>query len=121
MVDCRGTVLPAVRAAAVALVVLVAGTWRILLRSITCVWVVQRTIVGITLLIACTPAPAMALIVVVIVVVIIGVGILHAICIWNRWILDNRRGVKVLVLWDEGWVDIRLPAWVDIYVSLGAE
>jgi hypothetical protein len=113
--------LPAVRAATVALVVLVAGTWRILLRSITRIWVVLRTIVGIALLISCTPAPAMALIVVVIVVVIIGVGILDAICIWDRRILDNRRGVKVLVLRNEGWVDILLPTWVDIHVSLGAE
>jgi hypothetical protein len=63
----------------------------------------------------------MALIVVVIVVVIISVGILHTICIRDRRILDNRRGVKVLVLRDEGWVDILLPARVDIHVPLGAE
>jgi hypothetical protein len=72
------------------------------------------------LLISCTPGPAMALIVVIIVVVIIGIGILHTIWIWNRGILDNGRCVKVLVLRDEGWVDILLPTWVEIYVSLWA-
>ncbi len=118
-VECANALLPAVRAAAVALGVLVAGAWGRLL--VVCVWIVLRAVVGVALLIAGTSASAITLIIVIIVVVVIRIGILHTIRVGNRRIWDDRRSVVVLVMRDEGRVDIWLTAWVNVHVALGAE